>query len=141
MSTEGISDEERRQAETYARLAVLVVKGLETSTTYGHAHYEDDKIRISYRWPKCDPGSSSSVTVDVVFKRWFSKSYETVLFAFDYRVSTYRPGKWSEYLKALAEESRLILDQREKEKQVAAERRRQESRETHFSPIDDTGVF
>src|SRR5689334_19178156 len=103
MSNEEISDEERRQAETYARLAVLVVKGLETSTTYGESHYKDDKIKISYRRPKCDPGSSSSVTVDVVFKQWFSKRYETVLFAFDYRVGTYRPGKWTEYLKALAE--------------------------------------
>lgn len=94
----------------------------------GYDIYEDDKIKISY--DTYFPNVSISIKDGEKLIPVYSRSGHG-------SIGLNKPGKWVDYIKALAEKAAKIKNERE---EAATIRRRQEH-EKHFGAINDSHIF
>ena len=120
----------REVAHTAGRVARLLKTSHTTKKHGGYDHYKDDRIHI--RLDTYVPNVDIAVTIDGNWHTVYSAAYHSID-----RPSTYRPGKWVDYLFGELTER---ADQRQAAHDADREVRRETHERTHFSPSDDSGV-
>jgi len=106
----------------------------------GVYHYKDKKIRIELSISPRDGWLSCSVVVWILRRRFLFRKPEPVLVTgFGHDVEIFRPGRWCEYVAAIAEHTRLLGQERERRLNESIEPLPQT--DARFTPIDDSELF